>query len=71
MKIKSLLSFKDPVNFATISPDGNLVASCGDCFQISISDLRSEKLVESLLGHEDFGFSLSWHPNQYYLASGN
>ena len=63
MKEKNSLKFNDPVNFATISPDGNLLACCGDCLPISITDMRTGKLVSYLMGHDDFGFSLAWHPS--------
>jgi WD40 repeat protein len=45
MKVKTTLKFPEPVNYASLSPDGNLVGSYGDCIQANISDLRSGKIV--------------------------
>jgi WD40 repeat protein len=33
--------------------------------------MRSDEVVASLYGHEDFGFSLAWHPNGMMMATGN
>eukprot|EP00347_Sterkiella_histriomuscorum_P000565 403375359 len=71
MKERECLNFKDPINVAALSPDGNLLAVYGDCYPADIYDRRSSKLVASLQGHEDYGFALQWHPSQNYLATGN
>lgn len=34
-------------------------------------DIKSGKLMTSLYGHDDFGFSIAWHPNGQLLATGN
>lgn len=45
MKTKWEYKFNEPVNFATISPDRNLIASCGDEIPISIIDMRTSKVA--------------------------
>lgn len=71
MKHKINLNFKDPINIAEVSPDGNLLGVYGDCLQAEILDLRSGQVVASLHGHSDFGFSMAWHPKGIMLATGN
>jgi WD40 repeat protein len=71
MKPKLNFDFKDPINVAAISPDGNLLGVYGDCLQAEILDLRSGEVITTLHGHTDFGFSLCWHPNGKILATGN
>ncbi len=71
MKHKINLNFKDPINIAELSPDGNLLGVYGDCLQAEILDFRNGKVVATLHGHTDFGFSMAWHPNGMMLATGN
>lgn len=71
MTPKSTYKFKEPINIACVSPDGNLLAVYGDCIQAEIVDMRSKEVVAALFGHDDFGFSLAWHPNGQLLATGN
>ncbi len=71
MKSKLKFDFKDPINVASISPNGHLLGVYGDCLQAEILDLRIGQVVASLHGHTDFGFSLCWHPNGHLLATGN
>ena len=42
MKPKVNFDFKDAINVASISPDGNLLGVYGDCLQAEIIDLRTE-----------------------------
>lgn len=71
MKPKSNMQFKEPINIAQVSPDGNLLGVYGDCIQAEILDMRSGKLIASIFGHDDFGFSLAWHPSGKLMATGN
>ena len=71
MKLIDKLDFKDPINVAKLSPDGNLLGVYGDCIQAEIVDMRSHQIVASLHGHEDYGFSFAWHPSQNVVATGN
>jgi WD40 repeat protein len=71
MVAKFHASFKDPINIASVSPDGNLLGVFGDCVQAEVLDIRSNQLVAQLFGHDDFGFSLAWHPDGQLLATGN
>jgi WD40 repeat protein len=43
----------------------------GDCLQAEIIDFRSGKVVSTLHGHTDFGFSMAWHPAGNMIATGN
>ena len=63
MKLREQIDFKEAINAAALSPDKNLLAVYGDCLQADIYDRRMCKLVATLQGHEDFGFSLAWHPS--------
>ncbi|CDW83213.1 uncharacterized wd repeat-containing [Stylonychia lemnae] len=71
MKVKEIHRFKEAINIAQLSPDGHMLAVYGDCIQAQIYDRRSSKLIANLIGHEDFGFALQWHPNQNLIATGN
>lgn len=41
MKPKLNFEFKEPINIAEVSPDGNLLGVYGDCLQADIMDMRS------------------------------
>lgn len=65
-------TLENPVNNCSISPtDTNLVAVCSDQNEVEIIDVRADKTVIKLYGHEDYSFTSDWHPNGLYLATGN
>ena len=60
------------VNNCSVRPlDGNLIAVCSDQNEVELLDLRANKIVARLYGHEDFSFTSEWHPNGLFLATGN
>lgn len=60
------------INFAKKSPFKPLIATYSDQLDPEIVDRRSNEIVMSLIGHEDYGFCLDWHPiNEHIIASGN
>ncbi len=65
------LTFDWPVNFSTLSPDGNLCAVVGDDPVGVLMDMRTDKQVAQLKGHYDFSFAAAWHPGGNLLATGN
>lgn len=71
MREKERITFNDPINVASLSPDGNLLGVYGDCYQAEIYDRRSKSKITTLLGHEDYGFAFEWHPSQNIIATGN
>ena len=60
-----------PVNVAKFNRDHSLLAIYGDCYPAQILDPKSGKMLDPLYGHDDYGFSISWHPSGVYLATGN
>ena len=48
-----------------------MLASFGDQLNAEIFDPSTGKLITTLIGHEDYGFCVNWHPNGYLLATGN
>jgi WD40 repeat protein len=51
------------VNYSAACPmDGKLIAIAGDCNDIELVDTTSGLVVQRLVGHLDFSFTLSWHP---------
>ena len=71
MTIKSDIHFNEAINAFALSPDKNILGVFGDCVQAELIDMRTERKITSLIGHEDFGFSIAWHPNGLYIATGN
>eukprot|EP00475_Leptophrys_vorax_P030366 TRINITY_DN45441_c0_g2_i1.p1 TRINITY_DN45441_c0_g2~~TRINITY_DN45441_c0_g2_i1.p1 ORF type:complete len:179 (+),score=30.37 TRINITY_DN45441_c0_g2_i1:264-800(+) len=60
------------VNYCAASPvDPNTVCIVGDSKNVLLADLRFEKIITNLSGHQDFSFSCSWHAEGYLLATGN
>lgn len=56
-KLRQRLSFPWPVNYATLRPDGSLVAVVGDDPMAHLHDLRSGAAVHRLAAHRDFSFA--------------
>lgn len=68
------LSFKfdTAVNNCSVSPaNSNIIAVCCDQNETEILDIRLNKVVMKLYGHEDYTFASDWHPNGLFLATGN
>ena len=60
------------INFAKKSPFKPLIATYSDQLEPEILDKRTNEVVMSLKGHEDYGFCLDWHPiDEHIIASGN
>jgi WD40 repeat protein len=49
----------------------NMVAIVGDHCDVFLHDMSSRRAVQSLQGHLDWSFAVSWHPNGNLLATGN
>nr|CAB3221372.1 activating molecule in BECN1-regulated autophagy protein 1 [Phallusia mammillata] len=53
------------------SPDHSLIASCHGDHNVHVTDLKSEKLVKSLVGHDRSPWCISFHPSSNdILATG-
>lgn len=62
----------NPVNHASFSYDENILAAVGDFYEAYLFDTNTAQLVETLKGHNDFGFSVKFKPNNsFILATGN
>jgi len=64
-------TMESPVNDLKASPDGNLLLILEDQKECAIKDLRSGEKIIELCGHEDYGFTGDWHPNGFFVATGN
>jgi len=71
VELSQKIVIDNPVNTLRISPDGNLILVLEDQTNTEIIDLRIEKTVIQLVGHEDYGFSGDWHPDGIFVATGN
>ncbi|MCD7459106.1 hypothetical protein HAX54_040106 [Datura stramonium] len=63
--------FPWPVNHASLSPDGKLIAIVGDNPEGLLVDSRNAKVVSPLSGHIDYSFASAWHPDGLTFATGN
>ncbi|BAB02803.1 WD domain protein-like [Arabidopsis thaliana] len=63
--------FPWPVNHASLSPDGKLLAIVGDNPEGLIVDPNTGKTLETLSGHLDFSFASAWHPDGVTFSTGN
>lgn len=59
------------VRALAISPDGKLLASCGNDFKVKIWDLSDGTLVQELLGHERDVYHVAFHPQSQDVVSGD
>ncbi|PKI70123.1 hypothetical protein CRG98_009455 [Punica granatum] len=60
-----------PVNHTSMSPDGKLLVIVGDDPDGMLVDSQTGKVVMPLVGHLDFSFASSWHPDGRIFATGN
>lgn len=56
---------------AAISPDGTLLATCGNEPVVRVFSTADGKLIHELRGHEQPVFSVAFHPDGQRLASGD
>mmetsp|Transcript_2996 Transcript_2996/g.7399 ORF Transcript_2996/g.7399 Transcript_2996/m.7399 type:complete len:489 (-) Transcript_2996:1285-2751(-) len=70
---KRIAQFSYPwaVNYATVRPEGHVVAVVGDDPETVVTDLRSGATVHTLRAQADFSFAAAWHPHGNLLATGN
>ncbi|CAF2101774.1 unnamed protein product [Brassica napus] len=64
-------SFPWPVNHASLSPNGKLLAIVGDNPEGLIVDPNTGKTLETLSGHFDYSFASAWHPDGITFSTGN
>ncbi|KAF8456184.1 hypothetical protein BGX38DRAFT_66279 [Terfezia claveryi] len=64
-------SFDWPINCSATSPDGRLRVVVGDHKDIVIVEADSGKILRTLEGHQDYGFSCAWSDDGYSIATGN
>lgn len=64
-------SFEWPINCSATSPDGRLRVVVGDHQDVVIVEADSGKILRTLEGHQDFGFSCAWSDDGYSIATGN
>jgi WD40 repeat protein len=67
----SLADWAGGVNTLAFSPDGKTVASGGDDCKVKLWDIKSKKLINEFLGHNQSVMSISFSPNGKLLASGS
>jgi WD40 repeat protein len=67
----TIIPFDDPVNFVSLSPNKQLALVMTDNVDGYIFDFTSNKIVKTLKGHLDFGFTGDWNPNGIQVATGN
>ncbi|CAN7010772.1 hypothetical protein IGI04_011837 [Brassica rapa subsp. trilocularis] len=63
--------FPWPVNHASLSPNGKLLAIVGDNPEGLIVDPNTGKTLETLSGHVDYSFASAWHPDGFTFSTGN
>lgn len=57
------------VNDVAFSPDGKLLASCGENMKVNIWDVSSGDMIQALCGHDAYVWGLSFSPDGRTLAS--
>uniref|UniRef100_A0A7S4UEI9 DUF2415 domain-containing protein n=1 Tax=Guillardia theta TaxID=55529 RepID=A0A7S4UEI9_GUITH len=65
------MHFPWPVNFATLSPDRNLVCVLGDSTECMLMDVTTSRRVAVCDMHLDYSFAAAWHPDGNIFATGN
>lgn len=60
-----------PVNCSAISPDHRLRVIVGDSCNVMICNAETGDVVQTLDGHEDYGFACAWADNGWHVATGN
>ncbi|KAF8424498.1 WD40-repeat-containing domain protein, partial [Tirmania nivea] len=63
--------FEWPINCSATSPDGRLRVVVGDHTDVMIVEADSGRILRTLEGHEDYGFSCAWSDDGYSIATGN
>ena len=65
------IAFPWAVNYATLQPEGRLVAVVGDDPTTQLADIHNGITVARLMAHKDYSFAAAWHPDGHLLATGN
>ncbi|XP_044479522.1 uncharacterized WD repeat-containing protein C2A9.03-like [Mangifera indica] len=63
--------FPWPVNHTSMSPDCKLFVVVGDHQHALLVDSQNGKTVATVVGHQDYSFASSWHPDGRIFATGN
>ncbi|RKF76658.1 WD repeat-containing protein [Golovinomyces cichoracearum] len=63
--------FEHALNCSAISPDKRLRVIVGDTRHVLICDAENGELLQSLDGHNDFGFACDWADDGWTVATGN
>ncbi|KAI7788931.1 wd repeat-containing protein [Diaporthe eres] len=72
-KFISDMTFPQPINCSAISPDCRLRVMVGDQQQVFITKAEADgqpEILQSLEGHEDFGFACDWADDGWTVATG-
>ena len=64
-------SFEWAINCSATSPDGRLRVVVGDHKDVVIVEADSGRILRTLEGHQDYGFSCAWSDDGYSIATGN
>src|SRR5256885_16028149 len=64
-------SFDWPVNCSATSPDGRMRVIVGDTTRVAIVNAERGEILQTLDGHEDFGFACAWADDGVHIATGN
>uniref|UniRef100_A0A7S0EYQ1 DUF2415 domain-containing protein n=1 Tax=Hanusia phi TaxID=3032 RepID=A0A7S0EYQ1_9CRYP len=65
------MHFPWPVNYATLSPDRNLICVLGDSTECVLMDVTTSQRVAVCDKHLDYSFAAAWHPDGNIFATGN
>jgi hypothetical protein len=64
-------TFDWPVNCSATSPDGRMRVIVGDTTQVAIVNAEKGEILQTLEGHEDYGFACAWADDGVHIATGN
>ena len=69
-RIISETHFEFPINCSTLSPDRRLRVLVGDHSDVLICNSETNKVLQRLQSHKDFGFACDWSENGWSVATG-
>lgn len=64
-------AYEHAINCTAISPDRRLRVMVGDTREVMICHADTGEVLQSLAGHEDYGFACDWADDGWTVATGN
>lgn len=64
-------AYEHAINCTAISPDRRLRVMVGDTREVMICHADTGEVLQSLKGHEDYGFACDWADDGWTVATGN